>query len=350
MDSTSSTILDQVNYSTNAMLMLNASCQGIVEIYIEPTSDSWYIVLENELVIAQRLVREWRTNGSLYFNEYVLSATISCGQSFGNAETQIIGYFDQLINADNNTIKTALVNALNLIKKQVDQINGSISNYETQLKTWGDKMQNAHTSMNITITTIQNQEVALQTQINAINATIANLQTQIQTDRDAIAKAKSDEKTGTLETIFGILLSPVTGGASLILAGIGVASICEAQTLIDGLQASIQNYQTQILGDQQNITDDQKEVATLQGLTLSTGICLTDMDMIADSLDKLRVMWQSYSDNLGDIVMKINASEDTREYIVGKAWFTAACLEWVNVISNAQSYITNPITTTHIQI
>src|SRR5690606_5618063 len=122
-----------------------------------------------------------------------------------------------------------------------------------------------------------------------INQKITNLQNQIKTDRKAIAKAKEARKKGITETIFGVLLAPFTLGASLILAGIGVASIAEADQKISEMEKSITKYQKSIVDDQVNLTDDQKAVSSLKGLLMGLSSVLSDMNLISESLQVLKV-------------------------------------------------------------
>src|SRR5690606_40654466 len=106
----------------------------------------------------------------------------------------------------------------------------------------------------------------LKSQITEINQKIDNFKSQIKADREAIAKAKKAREKGIVETIFGVILAPITLGASLILAGIGVASIAEAESKISDMEKSISQYQKSIVSDQANLSDDQKEVTTLNSL------------------------------------------------------------------------------------
>jgi outer membrane murein-binding lipoprotein Lpp len=342
-------IIQQVNQSANAMRMLNASCQGIVEAYIHPTQSSWYDVLENELVNAQRLVRGWRINGSLYFDQYILDTSIACGQNFTNNKETILQYFDALI-AGSEGVKQKLLLLLQQLEGPVNQLNAQINEYENNLKDFAMKMQGARDAMAASVNEIQAQESSYQSQINALNAKIAALQQQIQADRDAIARAKSEEKKAIVETIFGIIFAPVTGGLSLILAGIGVGSIAEAESQISSMGVSINDYQDKIQRDLATINDDARQIAVLQGLIMPVVTAIQDADLISTALDGLKVLWQLQADELVDLMNKINRAENAEEYVVGKAWFIAACAQWEAIHINSQAIKDAPLRVVHITV
>lgn len=341
-------IIQQVNQSANAMQMLNASCQGIVEVYIQPSQSSWYTILENELVAAQRLVRGWRLSGSLYFNQYVLDTSIACGQRFTDNEAAINNYFDSLIAHKDDSVKDKLIALLQQLEGPIAALNSSIGEYEDNLRDFAIKMQDARNAMGKTVKEIQGQEAAYQSQIDAINAKVADLQQQIQRDRDAIAKAKAEETRGIVETIFGVIFAPFTGGISLILAGIGVGSIADAEAQMASIQASIKDYQNKIQQDMGTIAEDTRQIAVLQTLIMPVGTAIQDADLIASALDGLKVLWQEQADELGNIANKIIKAETAQEYIVGKAWFTAACAQWKAIHVNAQAIKDAPLRIVHI--
>lgn len=54
--------------SISAMVLLNSACQGVVETYIDQgNAEHWYAQVEQNLNAVQKLVRQWRLSGNLYF-------------------------------------------------------------------------------------------------------------------------------------------------------------------------------------------------------------------------------------------------------------------------------------------
>ena len=247
-------------------------------------------------------------------------------------------------------MKAKIVSELQNLAAPISNISIQMKTYSQKLTEFGSKMQVIHSNMESTISKVQAEEATIKYKINEINKKIKNLRKQIKIDREAIAKAKSARKKGIIETIFGVLLAPFTFGTSLILAGIGVASIAEAESDISDMKNSISGYQKSIVGDQTNLSKDQIEVATLKSLLIGTSMTLDDMYLISNSLQVLKVSWHALGTELSQIISKTEKSENAQEAVVGQAWFDAACLEWKTIIPHAENLDNRTIQTKHISI
>ncbi|WP_299105799.1 hypothetical protein [uncultured Tenacibaculum sp.] len=330
-----SKIQEETNTSMNAMLMLNSSCQGIIQSNIERVDSPWYATLSGELKNAEELVVQWRNNGFLYFKSAILNTMTTTGNQFLDNQKNIDELFTELNANYSDSLKAKIVSQLQSLSAPITNIETQIDAYSQKLTDFGKKMQVIHSNMETTIGKIQAQEATIKSEINEINQKIANLKAQIKTDREAIAKAKAARKKGIIETIFGVIFAPFTFGASLILAGIGVASIAEAEDKISDMKSSISKYQKSIVSDQANLSKDQKEIASLKSLLLGTGIVLDDMNLIASSLQVLRVSWASLGTELSQIITKTQNAQNAQDANVGQVWFDAACLEWETIVPHA---------------
>ncbi len=350
MNFQASKIREETNTSMNAMLMLHSSCQGIIQSDIEKVDSHWYPILSGELKSAEELVIEWRNNGFLYFKSAILNTMISTGNLFLDNQKNLDDLYDQLKVNYSNNLKAEITAQLQNLATPISNISTQMETYSQKLSEFGSKMQTVHSNMESTIGQAQAEEAEIRDQINEINQKITNLQNQIKTDRKAIAKAKEARKKGITETIFGVLLAPFTLGASLILAGIGVASIAEADQKISEMEKSITKYQKSIVDDQVNLTDDQKAVSSLKGLLMGLSSVLSDMNLISESLQVLKVSWASLGSELAQIITKTKAAENSKDAIIGQAWFDAACLEWNSIIPHTQDLNSRTIVTNRVMI
>ena len=342
--------IQEINESMNAMLLLHSSCQGIIEANVEPSSSPWYSTLTQELGAAEQLVVGWRQSGFLYFQQDILGEIISYGNTFSASQKSIDGLFDQLEKQFSTELKNEIVAALTKLQGPIDTMISQIGAYLAKLGEFEKNLQVPYGNMNGTISQIQAQEADIKIDIETINSQIASMKKQITADRAAIAKAKKAREKGIVETIFGVLLAPITGGASLILAGIGVATIADAEDKIHSLQSDITKDQGTIATDQNKLSDDQKQVATLHGLAMSVAIALSDMGMIDQALDTLSTSWGIFKKELDGVISKLDQATDAQEAILGKAWFDAAVLEWKTIAQQAQNLTQRNITTTRVQI
>lgn len=333
--------------SASATANLKLSCQGIIDTHIAPSDSPWYGTLNSELQQAQALAQEWQTRYATKLNADVLACVVRCGQAFLATRTNVTRLFDQA-SSDPVGAKAGLQTALGALKAQVQTISTTVSGYEQGLRGWGQRLHQVHAQMAGTIGQIQAQENDLQSQIAAINSNIASLQTEIINDRNAIAEAESHRSTGIVETIFGILFAPFTGGLSLILAGIGVSSIAEAQSKVSAMENTINDYQARIVSTQQNLTQDQAQLVSLSGLTFSAGIALSDIDVAGQMLDTVRTSWDAFFQEMGDVITKITRAQDATAIVVEKAWFTAACNEWDLILAGTRGLMGAPLSVVNV--
>jgi hypothetical protein len=339
----------QLSYSTSATANLRLSCQGILDTHLVSSDSPWYGALNSELQQAKSLAQEWQTQYDATLKTNVLTRVVQCGQAFLTARANINQLFDQA-SSDPDGAKAGLQAALGTLKAQVQIISATIASYETGLRGWGQRLNQVHDQMATTIGQIQAQEKDLQSQIDSINSNISTLQAEIVNDRNAIAQAESQRTTGIVETIFGIIFAPITGGLSLILAGIGVSSIAEAQSKVAAMENTINDYQARIISTQQNMNQDQAQIVSLSGLTFSAGIALSDIDVASQMLDTVRTNWDAFFQEVGDVITKIANAQDAKTIIVERAWFTAACNEWDRIVTSTQGLISAPLSIRNVNL
>lgn len=340
----------QLDAGLSGVALLSASCQAVIEAEIQRVQSPWWEQLDRELGEAESAVAHWRRDGVLYFNSEVLDSVASCAATFTSAREAIEALFAALEEHFDEAGKQELVARFRALTQPVGGISKLIGVYLEKLAQFEEAIGEIQQRMEQTIGEVQASEVELEGKIAAMNAQIASLEEQVKTDREAIAKARSAETRGIVETIFGVLLAPLTGGATLILAGIGVASIAEAEDAVKSLEGEISGYQKTIAGDQEDLSDDQRIVTTLKSLTIGTNLVLHDIGGIRTALNALRTTWTLFDDELEGVVQKLEDAADAKALIVSKAWYEAACDEWKLIAEHVASITGLSTSTTKVRI
>jgi predicted nucleic acid-binding Zn-ribbon protein len=333
-----------------SVVMLNSSCQAVIEAQIQQVQSPWYAQLDAELGQAENLVVGWRQGGGLYFQSEVLAATSSCAQRWLGESGAVDTAFAALKQHFDASHRQAVVDLFQRLQSAVGEIESMIGDYLSELQAFESQMETAHQAMAQTVAEVQAQEAQIQAAINSINAQIASLQQQIQTARNAIAQAESKRTSGIIETVFGVVFAPFTGGISLVLAGVGVASIAEAQAAIDSMQDQISQYQQTIAGDQATLTSDQQIVATLQALTMSTQLVLDDVSNIEGALDDLRSTWSTLDGELANVIDQLEKAQKADDLVLIEAWYDSACGEWSQVAEHVAALEGLVVQSTVVQI
>ncbi len=343
-------IMERVRFSTNAMLMLNASCQGLVEGYIEPVENPWYEVVFSQLHAARRHVREWRNSGTLYFDRTILESSARCGERFVAQADEIAGGFDSLIRRHDPVLRDHLVGLLKELRAQVRNIDGEMAEYYETLTVWGVKMQGAHQNMADTVRDIQSEQTRIRGEIEAINITIDAIREKVKNCNDRIARLRSQNEKYRKMYLLYLILAPFTAGATLVLIAMGTASIAEAEEEVRELSREIEKDGLAIAEQQRKLDADSRELAALGGLTLSTRSILNDLERVSGSVLDLRTLWSYYMGDMDDIIAKLTAAAESDSYLAGKVWFMSALNEWKYVVGSIAEIERAPEETVKIHV
>jgi hypothetical protein len=317
--------------SATATANLTASCHGILSTYLAPSNSPWYGTLNAELQQAQGLAREWQTQYADKTESAIRTSVVQCGQAFQAARANVMRLFDQAA-TDLAGAKSGLQAEFNKLKPPTQVISTTVTDYKGKLRDWGVRLQSAHARIKGTVGQIQTQASALKTQIAGINAEIGKLQSEIGNARRAISEAEAKKTGGVVATIIGCVLAPFTAGLSLIIAGVGVSSIQEAEGRVRELEGTISTHQSRIVSYQQNLSQEEAQIATLNGLTLSAGIAVTDIELAMQALDKVRTGWEVFFQELSGVITKIDKAQTAAAIIMEKVWFNAALNEWALIL------------------
>lgn len=332
------TVAGELATSSNTIDNLTAACQGILETKLAPSSSHWYGTLNGELQQLQSLAAQWRDQYASRYRSDVLTCIVHCGQGFQASRAAITQLF-ALAQTDLSAAKAGFQTQFDGLKAKTQMIGSTVSTYQAVLRSWGQNLRTAHDQMASTVQQIQGEQATLQAQINGLNATIMAMRDELIRDRQAIAQARAERDKGIVETIFGIVFAPFTGGLSLILAGIGVSSIVEAESKVAAMEQTIASYQARIIAGQQNLTQDQAQIATLQALTFPVGIALSDTESGLKLLDTVRTNWEAFFQEMGGVTSKIANAQNAAAVIVEQAWFNAACAEWDLIVTGTHGII-----------
>lgn len=342
-----SAVKDDITESISAMLLFNSSCQAIVETYVAPppSTTDWYNKISTELDNVQKMIREWRLSGNLYCNTDIISQIITCASFMDSVNGNIEQLFNELKNQYSDTLKNNLVDFLQKISDQINTVYQTVNSYYIDLTNWKNKVEQSKQDINDTINAIQAEEKEIQSEIISINKNIEDLQKQIQNEREAIAKAKDQEKAGIFETVFGIIFAPFTGGTSLILAGFGVASIAEAEAQVSALEDSLKHYQDLIAQDQKNLDDDKKQISSLKLILASVATLIDDCSYIDSSVITLQITLATLRKEISDVVTKISNATNSEMIIGQKFWYEDTYNQWQSIQKLANTLqTTTPVT------
>ncbi len=331
------TSTDQIKHGMSATMLLNASCQSVLDAYFRFADQLLCQQIRDDVRRVRTLAGRWREESGQAYQYDVLIAIRDAGIGFDRAKEPVDALFDSLLRHFDPQVKSQLVAEISHLQRPVAAIVQAADRYLAALRQFQMDMTAAEEGLRRTVAEMQAHQQDIQAQIKKITGTIQSLVAEISADRTAIAAAQKEKALGIAEIVFGILFVPMTGGASLLLAGIGVASFDAADQRIAQLDEKILLAQQAVVDDQQTLDDDQRMIATLSSLTMSTGFIITDMDGVQPALDALRTGWAAFNADTERVTADIAKATSSDALALCQAWFDTACAEWVSVTDLAAS-------------
>jgi hypothetical protein len=326
-----------------ALQIVTASCHGILNTqFIAPSpKPKWFDGLAKDLDVAKVLAKQWIDDIAPQMTASVPTHVINYGTTYTALTEQIVDLLTKNPTAkgkDNPVVKQvfALIQAL---EEELGTIITDVGATQTQLKTWGDQMQKVHDDLYIGAANIQSAMTDLSSDIGKMNAAIKGLKAQISADQTAVALSAAAVGIGCFLLVVGIALAFVTFGAGAIVAGVGVAAIVGGAISWGVYQAKINSEFDEIAKDQKRLTDDQRQLVALQGLSLSANTAVSATATATAALSDVKVMWAVFRGELQGTLDKLERTDEELQAIVNKAFVIAAQKEWTLAIEFAERLV-----------
>lgn len=326
-----------------SLQIVTTSCHGVLNTqFIAPSpKPSWFDDLSGKLDAAKVLSNQWIDNIAPQMTASIPGHVIDYGTTYAALTDQIVALAKANPNAKgkDNPIVQQVLELVQALHDSVDTIITDVVATQAQLKTWGDNMQIAHDNLFTGAANIQSLQTTLQADVDKMNNAIKGLREMIDGENKAIAAGAAAIGIGLLALIAGIALAPETGGASLIIAGIGGAAVIGGAVDWGVMQAKINSQFDDIAKDQAELADDQRQLVALQGLSLAAGSAITSIATATSALSDVKVMWSLFQSELQGTMDKLNQTSDTLSMIVNEAYVLAAQNEWNLAMQFAQQLV-----------
>ena len=315
-----------------SLSVVTTSCHGVLNTSFTspPANPDWFDDLDAKLAAAKVLANQWIDDLAPDMTASVPGHVINYGTTYAALTDQIVELLDKDPTAsgkDNTTIQEAFA-LISALDKSLSDIITDVEATATSLTTWGDSMQTAHDDLFNGAASIQSAQTDLQSDIDAMNNAIDGLKSQIDAENKAIAAGAGAIGVGLLALVAGIALAPETGGASLIVAGIGGAAIIGGAVDWGVMQSKINDQFKEIATDQKQIDSDNRQLVALQGLSLSANSAISSIAVATQALSDVKTMWALFKSELQGTLTKLEQADEELMAIVNKAYILGAQKEW----------------------
>jgi hypothetical protein len=332
-----------------ALQVVTVQCHSILNTLFTPPSHKpdWFDSLNGALDNAKLLAKQWIDDLAPDMTSSIPTHVLDYAPTYEAMTNEIISLIQKDPTAKgkgNPTIQQvfALIQALH---DAVTDIVNDVKNTETRLKEWGDKMQNAHDALYGKASNIQNAELELSNEILKMNTAIQTLRAKINSENQMIAAAGIAIGMGILALVAGIALAIVSGGAGIVVAGIGAAAIIGGGVTWGIMQHEIDEQLSEIREDQLKIAEDKRQLVALSGLSTASAMAIDSMETALEKLSDVRTMWATFQGELKGVMDKLEKADEELFAVVNKGYILAAQEEWKLAVEFA-----NQLTGVNLQV
>jgi hypothetical protein len=326
-----------------ALQIVSAACHGILNTqFIAPSpKPTWFDGLARDLDAGKVLAKQWIDDIAPQMTASVPTHVIDYGTTYTALTEQIVELLttNPTAKGKDNPIVREVFALIQAMEEELGTIITDVGATQTQLRTWGDQMQKVHDDLYNGAANIQSAMIDLSTDIGKMNAAIEGLRAQIAADQTAVALSAAAVGIGCFLLVVGIGLACITFGAGAIVAGVGVAAIVGGAISWGVYQARINAEFDKIGEDQKQLTDDQRQLVALQGLSLSANTAVSATATATTALSDVKVMWAVFRGELQGTLDKLERTDEELQAIVNKALVIAAQREWNLAVTFAQTLV-----------
>ena len=262
------------------------------------------------------------------------------GATFDAASDQILALLAEPVStgATSNSVAQAL-ELIGTLRDQVGAYTAEMDRVKADLDDYGKRLQADHDALLTGKNSIQSLMSMEQHEIEKLEADIVDLQDQI----GALNKQIMDSQIGLGISIFvgiiGLALAPVTGGATLTVAAVGVAGIATSAALWATAQQKVNGKKQEIQQDKTAEDALKLQIYSLGILHKSVAFALDQMEGAQTALSDLRVFWGVFEQTLLDVIKDLNKPNAQLSVVLDRMWVHAAKNNWKNLTGFAQALL-----------
>jgi hypothetical protein len=315
-----------------SLQLITQACQAVANtVFVAPVpKPSWFDALQLNLDAAQAAANDWINHIAPTVTASVPQAVLDYGSTYQALSGQIVSICNAnpMAKGATNPFVIQVQELIQALLDQAKQILDTIDATSTRLEAWGETLQTAHNNLATGAASIQNAEVALQTDVTNMNTAIASLNTTIAALNKELMDAQIAVGVGIFLGVVGLALAPVSGGASLLVGGIGVAAIIGGAVEWSKIQSQINSDFSQISADQQEKSADQAQIVALQGLSTASDQAVSNAALAKSSLSDFRSSWSGFHDDLTDVINNLTTADQELSTLLQEAFTNVALNDW----------------------
>lgn len=323
--------------------MITQACHGVANtvFVVPPNKPTWYDDLNGKLDKAKTVAHTWIDDIAPGITGGVPKQILDYNPTYQAATEAIEGIVRAHPDArgEDDPYVQQVRELIEVLREPVVETVADAKKMEERLKSWGIEMQNAHDALSSGAGKIQEAETSMAAEIESMNNAIENLKKKIHDENIATAIGAGAVGVGCFLLVVGIALAPISGGASILVAGTGGLLIIGGAVTWGIMEAKVKEQFKEIADKQNQIAADQRQIVALKGLSTGAGQAISYSQTALNSLSEFRTSWVSFEGELKGVTDKLERAEHGLSTIMQGTLTKAAAQEWAEVASLAHELV-----------
>ncbi|HEX8071128.1 MAG TPA: HBL/NHE enterotoxin family protein [Pyrinomonadaceae bacterium] len=330
-----------------SLQIVTAACHGVLNTqFIAPSpKPAWFDALNKDLDTAKVRAHDWIDNIAPKMTASIPGHVIDYASTYKAVTDEIVTLLrnNPKAKGKDDPVVQQVFELIEALRDSINPIIAEIEATNTRLTEWGNKMQQSHDDLFKGAASIQAAQIDLQAHIESMNNAIKGLKDKIQSENLLVAGGAATLAIGLTVAVVAVALAPVTGGASLVVAGIaGLAAIGGGVTW-GVMQGEINKQFAEIAEDQKKIADDKRQLIALQGLSLSASTAVTAIATATRALSDVKMLWSFFQGELEGTLKKLDSADETVAAVLNITRVVAAQNEWNKAVEFAEQLVGKPV-------
>jgi prefoldin subunit 5 len=334
--------------------IVTASCLGVRNSYLTPpdVEPDWFAALDSNLATARLHAGHWVDDLAPQLTSTIPTQLLKFGARFDAAADDILDLLNQAEqNGLTDVIKNSIADDIDDLREEIQQITTAMDNVSDQMTAFAATLKADHDALFSGVASIQAGLAHLRTDIDRINNDISTLDADIAALRKQYTDSMISLGVGLFVTVIGIALTPVNPGVGLVVIAAGVITDGVAGGFAGHFASQMAADQTAIANDQAAITDDQKQVVSLNALSVVASGAVDCINDAIAHLSDVRSLWTQYDEMLAGISTQLqNSTSDN--IVVDKVYINEAQDQWTDMVAFAEGLMqtNNNVTTQNVDL
>jgi hypothetical protein len=324
----------------NAVATVNAYCNALNQTVLTPVGNrrgDWFETLNAALGTAQAHATDWLKNlGPQAFSQ-IPQQIINYGNIFDNATRDVLALLAGISGTPTPAQQQQIVQLLQATLSELTSTQATLVGVQTQLQGFATNVQNDYTALNTGKNSAENQVLIDVNQLQIIQALIDKINGDIASDSQKAKESEIGLGVAIFITIAAFALAIETGGAALVVGCIGLAGIGASIGTSVWYSEQVKEDFKKLYEQQQNLTDEQRQVTALQGIVTSTTTLLDQSRAAQNAIASLLDAWAVLIAKLTAVVSDVQSAEaKDLPAIIAKLDLQAAQAGWGQLVDFCQ--------------